>query len=106
MKEYVFNGITILLGENAKENSKLLDCDPEYYWIHLSSFSSGHIIVKHSNPDEETLKYAAMLCKKNTKYRNLKNVKVDCTRRNNLAKSEKVGEVYIISLRRVRSLKV
>ncbi len=106
MKEFEINGITILLGQNAKENSKLLDCDPEYYWLHLSSFNSGHVIVKHPDPDEETLEYAAGLCKSHTKYRNLKNIKVDCTKRRNLEKSEVIGEALIKSFRQVYTLKV
>jgi len=106
MKEFEFNGVKILLGQNAKENSKLLDCDPEYYWLHLSSFSSGFIIVKHTDPGEETLKYAATLCKSHTKYRNLKNIKVDYTKRSNLQKGEDIGEVLFKSLRKVYTLKV
>ncbi len=105
MKEFEFNGVTILLGENAKENWKLLDCEPEYYWLHLSSFNSGHVIVKNPNPDEETLEYAAKICKKHTKYRNLKNIKVDCTKRMNLEKGDEIGEIVFKSLRQVRILK-
>jgi predicted ribosome quality control (RQC) complex YloA/Tae2 family protein len=40
---------TILIGQNAEENSTILrECDPEDIWFHLKHSSSPHIILRTS----------------------------------------------------------
>jgi 23S rRNA C2498 (ribose-2'-O)-methylase RlmM len=49
---------------------------------------------------------AAELCKKGTKYRTLKNVKIDWCRCDNLEKTDKVGEVIFKSNRKVQQITI
>ena len=96
------------LGENAKENWKLLDESKEHYlFFHLQSFPSGYVILEHNNDyTEEIIIKAGELCKNGTKYRNLKNIKIDYCRCDNIIKGEKIGEVEFKSFRKVKQLKI
>ena len=96
------------LGESMTENWELLDIsDPDNYFFHLTSFPSGYVIWEPTGiPTIESLMKAALLCKKGTKYRNLKDIKVDYCLCNNVTKSDKVGEVIFISNRKVKQVKL
>lgn len=99
--------IKIKIGENAQENWDLVDSSNEnWYWFHLKSFPSCHVILETENPTAEQLVYAAEMCKKYTKYRNLKNLKVSYCLVKNLKKSEKIGSVNFISNRKVKDIKL
>ena len=74
--------------------------------IDLNSFPSCHVIIENDNPDEDTLTYAAELCKSNTKYRNLKNLKVCYTKCNNLKKGSDIGSVIYKSKRKVKTITI
>lgn len=84
-KEY-----TILIGENAKENTLLVkESDPDDFWFHLSTESSPHIILKNDNNyiTQELLKQTASKLYKyknqhyldNVIYTQVKNVRVTKT---------------------------
>ena len=96
------------VGKNAVENWKLLDeAKPKNIFFHLSSFPSCYVILKcESDPDMEIIKECALACKENTKYKNLKDIKVDYTTCDNVIKGEKVGEVYYCSNRKVKQIKI
>ena len=49
---------------------------------------------------------AAEICKDNSKYKYLNDLKVDWCRCDNLQKSDKIGEVYFKSNRLVKQIKV
>jgi predicted ribosome quality control (RQC) complex YloA/Tae2 family protein len=106
MKIDSFNETTILLGENAQDNWNIIDFESAHIWLHLNSFPSCHIIIQDENPDNETLIYAAELCKENTKYRNLRNLKICYTKCNNLKKGPDVGSVIYKSKRQVKTVLV
>ena len=76
MKTEVFNDTTIIIGQNAQENWNIIDFNSGFIWLHLNSYPSCHVIIKDDNPSQEILMFAAELCKENTKYRNLRNLKV------------------------------
>ena len=69
MKTEQFNDITIIIGQNAKENWEIIDFESSYIWLHLDSFPSCHVIIQHEKPEADVITYAAQLCKENTKYR-------------------------------------
>ncbi len=104
MKEFTENETIIKLGKNAEENWALLDTDENYIWMHLNSYPSGHIIIECDNPSNEMLYICALYCKDNTKYRNLKNLKVCYTRVGNLIKGKDVGSVIFKSKRKVQNI--
>jgi len=100
------NECMIRLGQNAQENWDLVDSDPTYIWFHLNSYPSGHVVIYNIDPTLEELIYAANLCKSNTKYRNLKNIKVCYTNCGNLKKGTTVGSVTYKSNRKVKHIVV
>jgi len=84
-KEY-----TILIGENAKDNTELVkESDPDDIWFHLSTVSSPHIILKSDGnyiEQEYLKKVASKLYKYKSKhdcdnviYTQVKNVKTTKT---------------------------
>lgn len=92
------------VGKNSKENWELLEESQEYMWFHLDSFPSCYVICCDENPSNECLIYGAQLCKLNTKYRNLKNIKVNYTKLSNLIKGKEEGSVFIKSKRKVQNM--
>lgn len=108
MKIFKFEGYTCYLGQTAKENWKLLDEFKENnLFFHLSSFPSGYVILDYTDSyTPEMIIKAAEICKNGTKYRNLKNLKVDYCRCDNLIKGEKIGIVEFKSNRKVKQVKV
>ena len=106
MKTEEFNDTTIVIGQNAKENWDIINFDCDHIWLHLNSYPSCHVIIKDNNPDEDVLAYAATLCKDNTKYRNLKNLKICYTKCNNLKKGNETGSVIYKSKRKVNTITI
>jgi predicted ribosome quality control (RQC) complex YloA/Tae2 family protein len=106
MKEFNINNIKIKVGTNANENWKILsdslDC---HTFLHLSSFPSCYVIIEYEGiPELDIIKEAANICKINTKYKNLKNIKVDYTLCSNVIKGDIVGEVFYKSNKKVKQI--
>lgn len=106
MKTEVYLDTTIIIGENAQDNWDIIDFESNYIWLHLNSFPSCHIIINDVNIDNDILLYAAQLCKHNTKYKNLKDIKVCYTRCSNLKKGSDIGSVIYKSKRKVNTITV
>ena len=103
MKTKIFEETIIKIGESAQENWDLIDSSNEnYIWIHLNSFPSCHIVIENENPSNELLLEGSRLCKDNTKYRNLKNLKICYTTISNLIKGKEIGSVSYKSNRKVK----
>lgn len=106
MKTIIYNGINIIVGQNAQENWDLLNNNEQYIWFHLRSFPSCFVVIEHEYPDNLTILEAARICKENTKYRNLKNLKVNYTHIHNIRKVGKVGTVQFLSNRKVSTISI
>jgi predicted ribosome quality control (RQC) complex YloA/Tae2 family protein len=110
MKTYNIKSIECVLGENANDNWKIFSqTKPTDILFHLSSFPSCYVILKNSEniyPHNEIIEKAALICKSNTKYRNIKNIRVDYTFCANVIKGEKVGQIIYISNKKVLNIKV
>ena len=81
----------IVIGTNAKDNWLLIDpyANEKFTWVHLKSFPSPHVMIVDENPSKELIVMTAQVCKENSKYKNLKHVKVStpkCYFMRNLAK--------------------
>lgn len=102
-KDYIF-----YVGENAIENWKMLTHAKQwYYFFHLSSFPSGYGMLVCNNIEDIpriVLKQCARYIIQNSKQRNLRNVKVDCTKYYNVKRGDKVGEVMYKRSRDVQVL--
>ena len=107
MKKIIFENIKFLIGQNSQENWNLFDnyykINNQYIWFHLNSFPSCYVIMCSSLSDiscnqtkNDLLYYGAQLCKNNTKYKNLKDIKICYTSLKKLKKTNKIGELIII----------
>jgi len=105
MKTFELDDNTVVkLGVNANENWQLVDSDPTFWWFHLNSYPSGHVIIETEDLTKEMIIFAAKLCKENTKYRNLKRLKICYTQCGNLTKGSKPGSVSYNSNRKVQHI--
>ena len=92
------------LGKNVAENNMLIDYTkefhPEYIWLHLNDFTSGHVII-HCTKNELTkdiINHAGQFCFSHTKHahfikKRTKKLKVIWTEVKNLKKTKIKGEV-------------
>jgi predicted ribosome quality control (RQC) complex YloA/Tae2 family protein len=108
MKSIEIQGILCKIGCNAIENWELLEKSNENNLLfHLTSFPSCYVICESMNGDNinlEIIRQCAILCKNNTKYRNLKNIKVDYTTCNNIIKGDKIGEIIYKKNKKVKKI--
>jgi len=108
MKCIEYNNIKFYIGENAKDNWQLLDdsnmINKNFIWFHLNSFSSPYVIMystiediknKSENNIDDFLTFGANLCKENSKYKFLKDIKIIYTSLKKLKKTDNIGEVII-----------
>jgi predicted ribosome quality control (RQC) complex YloA/Tae2 family protein len=106
MKVIYENEVKYIIGDDATDNWEILDnANPSYYFFHLSSFPSCYVIMENDDPTTSMLQYGALLCKNSGKYKNLKNLKIDYCKCENLSKGDKVGEVIYNRPRQVKQLK-
>lgn len=108
MKLYNFENYTCKVGESASENWYLFDNSKDTdYFFHLSSFPSCYVILECENKvDKKMIHKAASLCKDNTKYKHLKDVKVDYCICGNVKKGNSVGVVVYRSNNKVLHVKI
>lgn len=107
MKVFQYEDITIKLGQTAKENTFLVkNSNPNYVWIHLESFPSGHVVIECENPSKEVINYSMNVCLEGTKQKNMKDVKLSVTKISNLKTTDILGEVEFKSKKKVESLKI
>ena len=109
MKTIEYNNKLFYIGENAQDNWDILDnslkINENYLWFHLNSFPSPYVILCStfddisSNELSNILYYAADLCKQNSKYKYLKDIKICYTSLKKLKKTNKIGEVLITGKR-------
>ena len=110
MKDIINDSFLCKIGNNCSENWQLLDNSKEHHiFFHLSHFPSCYVILQYEIDKEVDIKIiekAALQCKLHTKYKNLKNIRVDYTNISNVVKGEKVGEIFYKSNRKVKNILV
>jgi hypothetical protein len=118
MKISSYKDIIFEIGQNAKENWEIFEKNKEinsdYVWFHLNSFPSSYVIMKisilelkenYSTREIDTIfNYAANLCRENSKYKFLKDLKIVYTILKKLKKGDKQGEVIISGKRNLIKL--
>jgi len=100
MIEIEYEGYTIIIGENQKENDTLVKTsEPDDYWVHISGYSSAHGIIKNPNKerlDIKPIKRACLLIKsKSTKCKSIKNLQFDVAKIKNVIPTDIEGQVII-----------
>ena len=107
MKVFEYDGTSVKLGQNARENTQLVrESNPNHIWIHLESFPSGHVVIQCEEPSNEVLTYAMNICLEGTRQKNMKNIKASVTKISNLILTDTDGEVTFKSNRKVKSVKI
>ena len=81
MKTFEDDNITIFVGQDCKENWKLLDdADPEDRWIHLDDKPSPYVIIHRKFPEyfinKKDMQYAGELCIRYSKFKTSKREKI------------------------------
>lgn len=73
------NGTTVLVGKNNLQNDRLSFkiANKNDIWLHVKDIPGSHVIIRDSDPDEQTLLEAAQLAAYSSKGRNSDNVPVD-----------------------------
>jgi predicted ribosome quality control (RQC) complex YloA/Tae2 family protein len=105
MKTEIFEETNIKIGQSAQENWNLIDfSNQNYIWMHLNSFPSCHVVIENEDPSNELLVEGARLCKDNTKYKNMKDIKICYTTISNLIKGKEIGSVSYKSKRKVKCI--
>lgn len=109
MKSVLYENIIFEIGQNAKENWEIFEKNKEnnsnFLWFHLNSLPSSYVIMKFSIIElkkmysareiDKIMYYAANLCRENSKYKFLKDLKIVYATLKNLKKGEKEGEMII-----------
>jgi predicted ribosome quality control (RQC) complex YloA/Tae2 family protein len=91
--------LIIIIGTSALENWKIIDeSDENDIWFHLDNYPSSHVILKTNNKtleslNKQTLIHCGSICKKHSKYSNIKNIDVIYTLIKNITKSTEIGSV-------------
>lgn len=101
--------VAISIGKNAKNNWQLFeDAHQNHTWFHLDGLPSPYVIVnqKIDQLDKKTITEVALLCKKNSKYKDYNKVTIIYTSIKNLEKGSKVGEVRIKSSGQCKRIKI
>jgi len=108
MKVISLHDKNVWIGENARDNWVILDDVKDTYWFfHLSSLPSCYVVyTDESDLSDDVMDELARICRDNTKYKNWKNIKVDCTRCGNVEKGDVIGECKYVSKKKVKVLKI
>ena len=108
MLEQIFNGYTILIGQNAEENDDLVNnANLDDYWLHLSDYPSPHVIIQNPTNkriNHKIIKQAAYQLKINSKYKNIQNIEVDITKIKHIRQTKKPGMVIVNQL--IKNIKI
>jgi len=102
MKTYTsHDGIQIKVGENARENDDLtLSSYPREWWMHVDGGPGAHVVICHEEDTvpKETKRDAALLAVHHSKPSNVKTVRVNLARINQVIKDDRIknhGQVYL-----------
>ena len=111
MRVEEFNNVKYYIGQSARENWQLLDdskrINRNYIWFHLDSFPSPYVVMYKDILDKnidcsfteisinDYLQYGAELCKKYSKYKFLKDIKIMYVPLKKLLKTKNLGEVTV-----------
>ena len=94
-----FKNFQFIIGKNQDENQQIIDeSQPDDYWLHLSNFSSPHLIIKNPNNikiNNKILKQAAYQLKihSNSKCRKINNISIDIAKIKHLHNTDTNGTV-------------
>lgn len=102
MKEFIIDKIRIIIGENAKENTDLINKNKNIdhtFWFHLKDYPSPHLILFNdtSELNKETIIKCCNLVKLYSKkeYRYQRNIGINYTKLKNVITTKTPGLVQL-----------
>ncbi|KRK64775.1 Fibronectin-binding protein [Companilactobacillus tucceti DSM 20183] len=92
------NGIEMVVGKNNIENDKLTMklAQKNHYWLHVKDIPGSHVILKDSDPDEESIVEAAKIAAYYSKARDSDKVPVDYVQVRNIRKPNGAKPGFVI----------
>lgn len=92
------NGVDIRVGKNNLQNDQLTlkSAKKNHIWLHAKDIPGSHVIIEHSEPDEETLLEAATIAAYYSKFQQSANVPVDYAPVKNIHKPNGAKPGYVI----------
>ena len=98
------------VGNNASENFSVIDSSKENdIWFHVKDNASCHVVasipedVKLTKKDlKYIIKQGALLCKKYSKYSNVKDLAIIYTTINNVQKTDIIGSVLTSNIKNIK----
>lgn len=92
------NGIEITVGKNNLENDQLTMklSQKNHYWFHVKDIPGSHVILKTSDPDEQSITEAATIAAYYSKARDSSKVPVDYVQIKNIRKPNGAKPGFVI----------
>ncbi|MFD1419086.1 Rqc2 family fibronectin-binding protein [Companilactobacillus keshanensis] len=92
------NGIEMVVGKNNIENDKLTMklAQKNHYWLHVKDIPGSHVILKDSDPDENSIVEAAQIAAYYSKARDSNKVPVDYVQVRNIRKPNGAKPGFVI----------
>lgn len=92
------DGTTILVGKNNLQNDQLTlrTARKTDYWLHAQKIPGSHVIIRSSQPTEETILQAAELAAYFSKYRFSATVPIDCVQVKHIRKPNGAKPGFVI----------
>lgn len=104
MATFIYCGVNMYVGRNAKQNWELLEnANENDIWIHLDKLPSSYVIIDSNSESSITnshIKYAAQLCTKYSKSKipnDVKGVYYIYTICKNVKKGKSTGEAVLLT---------
>ena len=102
--------IRFSVGNNATENFSIIDASKDSdIWFHVKDYSSCHVVasipedVKLTKKDiKYIIKQGAVLCKKYSKYSNIRDLAIIYTTMNNIKKTDVIGSVLTSNIKTIQ----
>lgn len=97
-KYYSTDGTLIYVGKNNNQNDKLTmhTAKKSDWWLHTKDIPGSHVLIRNSNPSEQTILEAAHLAAYFSKYRMSSSVPVDYTQAKNVWKPNGAKPGYVL----------
>lgn len=91
-------GVDIIVGKNNIENDQLTMklSQKNHYWFHVKDIPGSHVILKTSDPDEQSITEAATIAAYYSKARDSSKVPVDYVKIKNIRKPNGAKPGYVI----------
>ena len=84
------------IGKNAKDNDRLFDeAEDDDIWFHLNDYPSAHLWIKNQKLSKQDLYRIGLVLKKHSKYSKENGLSIMYTTKNNLRKTQKIGEIEV-----------